>query len=210
MNKFLPIFIIIIITACVIGVIVFLSNNKDNETSDNTVFNQDYSQDWKKGAKDPKVVLVEYADFECPACASVKGVPDALLRKYPDELQFVYRHYPLQNSHLHAFKAAEAAEAAGAQGKFWEMHDILFDNQTDLTEDSLRVYASRIDLDMSIFIRDLNNETYAPNVQSDYDSGRAVEVRRTPTFFVNGEEYTGNITLQGLSSAIEDVISTAN
>ena len=147
--------------------------------------------EWTSGSRDAKVVLVEYSDFQCPACASYYPVVKQLKEEYGDRLLFAYRNFPLSNIHQNARPAAFAAGAAGAQGKFWEMHYKLCENQSawsslgDPGAEFLK-YAQEIGLDIEAFKRDINSEAVQDKVDADYASGERAKVRGTPTFFING------------------------
>ena len=144
------------------------------------------------------VTLVEYGDFECPNCAAAYPVIRGLVESVGDRLRFVFRHFPIVLSHDHAEKAAEAAEAAGAQGKFWEMHNILFQHQDDLDRESLVSYAGGLGLDVERFRNELLGDVYADRVYRDLESGQASGVSWTPTFFLNGARYPIARDLDGL------------
>jgi protein-disulfide isomerase len=132
------------------------------------------------------VTLVEYGDFECPHCGRAHPIVKEIQRRLGSELRFVFRHFPLAQIHPHAEHAAEAAEAAGAQGEFWEMHDVLFENQTALADPSLQEYAAKLGLDEQRFQRELISHTHAARVREDFLSGVKSGVNGTPTFFING------------------------
>jgi Na+/H+ antiporter NhaA len=151
--------------------------------------------------KDAIVTLVEYGDFECPYCGQAEPVVRDLIGQF-GELRFVFRHLPLTEVHSHAQLAAEAAEAAGAQGKFWEMHDLLMDHQGALTTRDLVGYASELALDTEKFRNDLFRHTYAYRIAEDTDSADLATVSGTPTFFINGNRYYGAFDLAGLSEAV--------
>jgi protein-disulfide isomerase len=151
------------------------------------------------------VTLVEYGDYECPFCRAAHGAVKALRRIAGDELLFAYRHFPLSQIHPHAFLAAEAAEAAGAQGRFWEMHDLLFENQDRLDPPDLLLYAESLDLDLERFASDLERRTHEPKVRQDFLSGVRSGVNGTPTFFVNGIRHNGGYDLPSLLAAIHSV-----
>ncbi len=148
--------------------------------------------DWKQGAVNPKLTLVEYADFECPACAAYQSVLKETKEAFKDDLQFVYRQFPLP-MHRNALAAAKASEAAGLQGKFWEMHDLLYAKQKDwggkTAEDStlFEKYATELGLDMEKFKQDVTSDGVRAAVDRGLDTGKALKVRGTPTFFLNGE-----------------------
>jgi protein-disulfide isomerase len=143
-----------------------------------------------KGNSESSVVLVEYSDFQCPACGAYYPLLKALVEEFGSEMQFVYRHFPLPQ-HQHAELAGRAAEAAGQQGKFWEMHDLIFENQTSWanlrnTEEVFTQYAVQLGLDMEKFKTDLDSKELKEKVRRDYSSGLSSGVNSTPTFFLNG------------------------
>jgi protein-disulfide isomerase len=135
--------------------------------------------------------MVEYADFECPYCAQAYPVVKALENDLGDLLAVVFRHFPLATVHPHAQLAAEAAEAAGAQQRFWNMHDALFEHQSRLEPEALVRYASMLRLDRTRFAQDLAEHRYAGKVREDFLSGVRSGVSGTPTFFINGLMHTG-------------------
>ena len=156
------------------------------------------------GPPDAPVTLVEYGDFECPNCQAAYPVIKGLIGSLGSRLRFVFRHFPIVLSHDHAEKAAEAAEAAGAQGRFWEMHDVLFQHQDHLDRVSLVVYARELGLDVVRFSKELLGSAYADRVYQDIDSGQASGVAWTPTFFLNGERFPLARDLDGLVRAVTE------
>ena len=150
------------------------------------------SQDHSAGPDDAPVTLVEYGDYECPHCARAHPVVKAVQRDLGNDLRLVYRNFPLAEAHPHARLAAQAAAAAGAQGKFWEMHDMLFEHQDALEAEDIIGYAKLLGLDVEQFARDLEAGTYAKRVRDDFRSGVRSGVNGTPTFFVNGKRYDGS------------------
>jgi protein-disulfide isomerase len=159
--------------------------------------------DWSAGPDDAPVTLVEYGDFECPACGRMEPIVQELRRRAGSTLRFVYRQFPLTSSHPDAEIAAEASEAAGAQGAFWPMHDTLFAHQDALTPRDLVGYAADLGLDADRVASDLANHVYAPNVREDFMSGVRSGVSGTPTFFINGDRYDGDYSLEALTLAIQ-------
>jgi protein-disulfide isomerase len=137
------------------------------------------------------LTLVEYGDFECPHCGAAFPVVKEIGKRLGDRLQFVYRHFPLTQVHPHAELAAEAAEAAGAQERFWEMHDLLFENQQSLDDRNLLLLAESLDLDMERFTSELLEHAHHARVREDFMSGVRSGVNGTPTFFINGLRYDG-------------------
>lgn len=156
----------------------------------------DRANTYSKGSPAAPVVVTEFADFQCPACRAAHDISNRLLLTYPNDVRFVFRHFPLPNHPL-ALVSAEAAEAAGAQGKFWEMHDVLYDKQDewgDLTKAVAREgaigmfvgYAQQLGLDVTAFKSALDNNTFSPVINQDITTGSNSGVNATPTFFVNG------------------------
>ncbi|MDX6370100.1 MAG: hypothetical protein QOG93_1602 [Gaiellaceae bacterium] len=152
------------------------------------------------------VTLVEYGDYECPYCGAAHTSVRELLATAGDGIRFVFRHFPLGQIHPHAVPAALAAEAAGAQGMFWQMHDLLFTNQQRLDTPDLLAYAEELGLDVERFARDLEQRTYEPRVREDFMSGIRSGVNGTPTFFVNGVRHNGGYDLPSLLAAVRAAI----
>ena len=149
-------------------------------------------RDHATGPEDAPVTLVEYGDYECPYCGMAYQVVKSAQRELGKQLRFVFRNFPLAEAHPHARNAAQAAEAAAAQGKFWEMHDMLFEHQEALEAEDIIGYAKSLGLDMVKFARDLQDATYAKRVRDDFRSGVKSGVNGTPTFFINGSRYEGS------------------
>jgi protein-disulfide isomerase len=148
------------------------------------------------------VELVEYGDYECPYCGAAYGSVKEILGVLGDDVRFAFRNFPLGQIHPHAVQAANAAEAAGAQGEFWGMHDLLFENQRHLDTQSLLAYARALGLDLQRFGADLTQQTYAPRIREDFLSGVRSGVNGTPTFFVNGVRHNGGYDPESLLEAI--------
>jgi protein-disulfide isomerase len=161
------------------------------------------STDHLLGPDRAPVTLVEYGDFECPHCKQAAGAVKLLLARFEQRVRFAFRHFPLEEVHPHALRAAEVAECAGAQGKFWPMHDLLFDKQNHLKPPQLHEYARSVGLDMARFTAELDDEIYLQRVREHQLSGNASGVRATPTFFVNGRIQDVSYGLEGLFGAIE-------
>jgi protein-disulfide isomerase len=156
-----------------------------------------------RGPQEASVTLVEYGDFECPYCGEAEPVIRGLLAEFGTELRFVFRHLPLVDVHEHAQLAAEAAEAARAQGRFWDMHDLLFAHQDALDPDDLYGYAAELGLDLERFSEELRTRKHAPKVASDVGSADESGVTGTPTFFVNGRRHLGAYDHETLTRAVE-------
>jgi protein-disulfide isomerase len=158
------------------------------------------------GRTDAPVTLVEYGDFECPACRLAFPAVKLLLQRCGSEICFAYRHYPLHELHPHALPAAEAAECAGSQERFWEMHDLMFENQARLKRSHLQKYARRLNLDIARFVAELDTHAHAGRVRADLDSGIRSRVRSTPGFFINGRIVDVSFGMRALFEAAEDVL----
>lgn len=163
----------------------------------------DERRDHAKGPSNAPVTLVEYGDFECPDCGATYPTVNELEKRMGDRLRFVYRYYPLVDSHPHAEHAAEIAEAAAAQGKFWEMYDKLYQNQRHLSDNNLMHYAESIGLDTQRLEREMQNETYTQRIEEDLNSGDASGLEGTPTFYINGKYYDGAYNVDALQAALE-------
>ncbi len=159
----------------------------------------DPGRDHVRGPADAPLTLVEFADFECPFCARATGVLADLRARFGDELRYVVRHLPLPDLHPHAQLAAEAAEAAGAQGRFWEMHDRLFAHQDALGPDDLLAHAEAIGLDLDRFAEDLREGVHAARVREDVVSAEASGAGGTPTFYVGGRQHSGAYDQESLA-----------
>jgi Na+/H+ antiporter NhaA len=162
----------------------------------------DPGRDHVRGPVDAPVTLVEYGDFECPFCGQAEHVVRDLLAASGSELRYVFRHLPLADVHPHAPLAAEAAEAAGAQGRFWEMHDLLYDRQDALRAADLESYAAELRLDTARFDAELRERRYRSRVLDDVESADASGVAGTPTFFVNGRRHHGAYDLETLTALV--------
>lgn len=160
-------------------------------------------RDHTQGPTDAPVTLVEYGDYECPHCRRAHPIVQQIQRRMGADLRFVFRHFPLRESHPHAERAAEAAEAAGAQGKFWEMHERLFERQFALEDENLLEYATELGLDATRFGAELAAGRYQERVREDFRSGVSSGVNGTPTFFINGTRYDAEWDFAPLLDALE-------
>jgi protein-disulfide isomerase len=166
------------------------------------------AHDHSQGPEDAPVTLVEYGDYECPHCGRAYPILQDVQRRMGDRLRFVFRNFPITTSHPHAQHAAEAAETAGAQGKFWEMHDTLYENQHALDDNSLLEYAGNIGLDTKRFDAEMRVHKHAPRVRDDFRSGIRSGVNGTPTFFINGMRYDGSWDADTLTAVLEAVAAS--
>jgi protein-disulfide isomerase len=160
-------------------------------------------QDHVRGPATGAVTLVEYGDFQCPSCGEAFPIVEALIEQLGGRLRLVFRNFPLTTIHPFAEVAAESAEAAGSQGKFWEMHRLLFENQAALETESLARYGASIGLDERVFVSELANHTHFARVRADFLGGAKSGVNGTPTFFINGARHDGSYDLDALLAAIE-------
>ena len=150
------------------------------------------------------MTLTEYGDFECPFCSAATGMVSDLCDRFGQDLRYVFRHLPLPDVHPHAELAAQAAEAAAAQGRFWEMHDLLFANQAELEFEDLVGYASRLELDVERFTRELTEGRYAARIRDDVASAEASGARGTPTFFVGHRRHIGAYDAETLAKELAE------
>ena len=160
------------------------------------------------GAAHAPATLVEYGDFECPNCKQAAPAVKLLLGRHVGRVRFVFRHFPLEEVHTHSLLAALAAEAAGGQGRFWPMHDLLFENQPYLKERQIRAYAQQIDLDMEQYDCEMGDQLYLQRVREHIAGGRSSGVRATPTFFINGRILDVSFGLAALSRGVEEALRT--
>jgi len=156
-----------------------------------------------RGSASAIVTLIEYGDFECPACGQAYHAVKILLKHFGDEVRFVFRHFPLREEHPHAELAAEAAEAASAQHNFWPMHDLLFENQLHLKEKNLRQYAEKLELDMARYDQDIRDHIYLQRVQEDIQEGGRSRIESSPAFFIDGALHDVSFGLEQLEQALE-------
>ena len=163
----------------------------------------DPETDHIKGPADAPLTLVEYADFECPFCARATGTAAELRKRFGDELRYVFRHLPLLDVHPHAELAAHAAVAADGQGRFWEMHDLLFAHQDELQYEDVAGYAADLGMDVEKFLRDIDDERTAERIRADVVSAEASGARGTPTFFIGGRRHTGPFDAATLAAELE-------
>src|SRR5262245_17834472 len=163
-------------------------------------------RDHIQGPPDAPVTLVEYGDFECSYCVRAYAVVKRLQEILGDQMRFVFRNFPLTQVHPHAKMAAEAVEAAGGQGRFWEMYDALYEKRA-LEPQDIVSYAKDLGLDVERFVTDLHEEKFAPRVAEDRRSGLRSGVNGTPTFFINGVRHDGPWDLKWLLNALQTEIA---
>jgi protein-disulfide isomerase len=174
----------------------------------NTFFVRD--SDWVKGNKDARLTLIEYGDFECPACSIYSELVKKVLGDFPNDLKVVFRHFPLP-AHRNAVPAAKAAEAAGKQGKFWEMHDLLYEKQSDWSSEGnpmskLTEYAKNLGLDEEKFRADFNSKEIEARINADESEALRLRINETPTFFLNGKKLPQINGYEDFKKIIEDAL----
>jgi len=189
------------------SILVFWPSGKNNTTGTGPVTSIK-STDWTRGAVDPVITLIEYGDFQCPACRAYEGVVQQLSKDFKDTLSFGYRHFPLVQIHQNALPSSKASEAAGLQGKFWEMHDILYEKQTEWStaSNSKEIfigYAKNLGLDTVRFEKDMENADIAKKIEEDYRGGIRLDVSATPTFFLNGKKIKNPAGMEEFKKLIE-------
>jgi protein-disulfide isomerase len=165
------------------------------------------SRDHVLGPQKAPITLLEYGDYECPYCRQANLIVGNVVQQLGDKMRFAFRNFPLTQIHPHAQHAAEAAECAGAQNKFWEMHDILYENQQALEDENLLKYAEILELNMSRFQNDFYNHTFAGLIREDFLSGVRSGVNGTPTFYINRMRYNDSWDQETLTRTLIDIIN---
>lgn len=170
------------------------------------------THEWFTGPENAKVTLVEYSDFQCPACAAYYPLVKQLSQEYTSKIKVVYRYFPLRRIHRNADVAAYSAEAAGLQGKFWEMHDILFEKQTEWensnsVSDLVFNYAKILSLNLERFKTDMNAQATKDKVEADLQSGIQSQVQGTPTFFLNGQQIQNPKSYEEFKTLINNALA---
>jgi protein-disulfide isomerase len=163
-------------------------------------------RDHIQGPTSAVATLIEYGDYECPYCGQAYPIIKEIQRRLGNKLRFVFRNFPLTEIHLHAQHAAEAAEAAAAQNKFWDMHDHLYEHQQALDDEHLEKYAAKVGLDLTRFNNDMSTSAHAGRIREDFLSGIHSGVNGTPTFYINGIRYNDSWDLDTLLETLRSVI----
>lgn len=208
-------FIWVIAIVVIVGAIFFMTKLAKNNNGPATVITtteEITTQDHVLGNPSAPIVLVEYSDFQCPACASYEPIIAQVASEYPDQLAIVYRHFPLKSIHPNAEPSARASEAAALQDAFWPMHDLLFANQTEWSnlpdpKKKFLVYAENLGLDLARFETDYTSEAVADRVDSDYKASFALGLNSTPTFFLNGTKIQNPRSAQDLRTLIDSALN---
>ncbi|MGC9968793.1 MAG: thioredoxin domain-containing protein [Minisyncoccia bacterium] len=173
--------------------------------------------DWTRGKKDAKVSIIEYGDFECPACAEYSPVMNQLFAAYGDRVLFAFRNFPLYSIHPNAGISSQAAEAAGLQGKFWEMHDLLYQKQNEwagaasssVVNQYFDKYASSLGLDVNKFNQNINANPVVSKVQADVAGGNAAQIDHTPTFFVNLKQIPNPTSYNDFKAVLDGALASS-
>lgn len=160
-------------------------------------------QDWPRGPEDAPVTVVEYGDYDCPSCRGAYEMIETLLAQQGERIRFAFRHFPLTKAHPRALPAARAAEAAGRQGRFWQMHEAIFTGPIQPSDEQLHDYAGQIGLDIQRFTDDFADRQLEREILRRRMQGLRSGVNGTPTFFINGDRYRGEVSLEALTEAVE-------
>ena len=166
-------------------------------------------EDHAQGPENAEVTLVEYGDYECPHCGRAYPIVKQVQKHFKKRLRFVFRNFPLSEMHSHAEAAAEVAEFAGSQDKFWEMHDLLFENQARLGDALFAELGEKLKLSTAALRQALEQKTFEARVRADFSGGVRSGVNGTPTFFINGRRHDDSFDYDTLVSAIRAVLDTA-
>lgn len=206
-SSILKAFGYLIVVIAVLGGMVLIAKQQDQQIAYGDI-PAPSAADWSKGNLDSKLVIVEYSDFQCPACAAVEPIVKDVITKYGDRVHFIYRHFPLYQIHAHASAASELAQAAGVQNKFWEMHDLLFAKQTEWDdaenyEELFTGYANSLGLNLDQLTTDRKSEAVIDKIGADVRGGMKASVSGTPTFFVNGKAISTPRSLSAWSEIID-------
>jgi len=187
-----------------IGIVyfAFFSNNGNGPIVDPSVLGSGHT----KGNENASVTVVEFGDFQCPACGFAFTQLEQILPEYEGRVKFIFKQFPLSSAHPFAYKAAEASECADEQGKFWELHDIMYQKQPTLAIPDLKGYALDLGLDVTQFGQCIDSGKYSSKVASDIALGNSLGVNSTPTFFVNGKSM-GNLTIEQWRQVLNEALS---
>ena len=168
------------------------------------VYNMPVGTSYIKGNKNAPITVAEFSDFQCPYCARFAPTIDQVLKAYPNDVKFVYKDFPL-SFHKQAKNAAKAARAAGEQGKFWEMHDLIFEKFSTVNEEMFKEFATKLNLDMNKFVADFSGSKYDSLIQQDINLGRQSGVSGTPTLYMNGKRMKGR-SFDDFKQAIDKIL----
>lgn len=209
-NKLIRIIGTIVVLVLIIGGVYFLvrkdSQNRSNSSSspltEQSAALTIKDDDWIKGKKEAKVAIIEYSDYQCPACAYASLSLNEVYQTYPNDVAVVYRHFPLP-SHQFALDAAIASEIAGESGKFWEMNESLFLNQEKISKDEILNIAESLGFNRTDFEQKINDKKYKDEVYKDQIEAEDLKLDHTPTLYINGIEYSGDIDKDSIINEIK-------
>ena len=238
-NKTIPVVIFVLVTL-IVGLTIFLitdskfsanaQNQNNNQSMNNTNQNSDpidnIDMAWTKGPEDAKIKIIEYSEFQCPFCKKGADTIGQIYEKYSNDIQLTFVHFPLTSIHPQALQAAKAAEAAGYQGKFWEMHDLLFANQSNLTREDILSYAKKLELDIDKFERYFDNTNIEDKIKNNMaeieektfeeitvnENGEIVvkdqeaKIQGVPAFLINGRLLAGAYPFESFEKVILDLL----
>ncbi len=176
------------------------------EHQDHTTPTQLRPEDHVLGRATAPILLLEFGDFQCPTCKQAAPVVELLLKQHDQQIRFAFRHYPLENLHPQAVLAAEGAESAAAQGRFWDMHGLLFEHQQHLKSADLEGYAAQLGLDVTRFRADMREHVHLARVRADLALGQQALVRSTPGFFINGKFQDVSFGMRSLHDAVQSLL----
>jgi protein-disulfide isomerase len=208
-NKLQQILVWVLIVIGLAAIVLGMVGVVSQKSKLGTLINPINSSDWIRGDKNAKVQLVEYSDFQCPACGYFYGLTKNLEKDFPKDLVIVYRNFPLEQVHKYARLAAQSAIAAGIQGKFWEMHDILFEKQAEWSVSSdarinFIAYAKILGLNVNKFKIDIDSKEVSDKIQGDLTDGNNQSIQGTPTFFLNGKQIANPQNYDEFKKLIEE------
>ena len=212
MSGMVKLLIVAVFGLGVFGVWKFVSAPSTPQTQSGNAVLDITEQDWVKGNKDAPVTLVEYTDFQCPACGAYYPLLNQLSEEMGDKLSIVVRHYPLIQIHKNALPGARAVEAAGRQGKFWEMYDLLYTNQAEwsLAENPMMsifpAYAGRAGMDIERFRSDMGDASLDDKINRDRETGNELKINGTPSFFLNGKKLNNPKSIEEFKKAVETAL----
>lgn len=204
--------IIVLIVAGLIGIFALTGGNKNDSSTNGSNESGGQLSNHVTGAKESKVTLIEYGDFQCPACKSYHPLLQQLKEEYGDRVTFQFRHFPLTQIHPNAFISSRAAEAAGKQGKFFEMHDLLFENQDAWATTSNPIsifegYAQQLNLNVDQFKTDMNSSEVAATINADMKAAQAAGGNSTPTFVLNDTKIENPQSLEDFKKLLDDELA---
>lgn len=213
-NNFLKWIVISISSLVFLGLFGFIIINSKSSSSTSEPI-QLTTKGWVRGKPESPVTLVEFSDFQCPACKYYEPTIQKVIKEYDGKVRLLYKHFPLKQAHKNAVTAAKAAEAAGIQGKFWEMHDKLFDAQEDWAElgnpdDKFASYAKELGLDESQFKKDYSSKETEAKITDFENEGIEAGVVGTPSFFLNGKKLEVKATLEDFKAILDPIVAASD